>query len=80
MIEVTATCGLLLGAPDWHFRGTQAVGEVQESLVGIRWFVKLNFVREGIHSGAFICPWGNHSLLLLCYGCFVFKFHILDLI
>lgn len=83
MSEVTATSGLLLIAPDWHFRGTEAVGEVQEGLEGIHWFAKLSFVGERIYSGGSLSPLLERwypLLLFVCYGCFVVKFQILDLI
>lgn len=69
--------------PHLVLQGPQAVAEVQESLEGIHCFAKVKFVRQGIHSGGFYISLGKPSyplLLFLCYGCFIFKLQILDLI
>ena len=65
---ITAASGLLLIATHGHLRGAWAVGGVQESLDGICWFVKLNFVTEGTHYGGFTSPWAN-CLVLCCSFC-----------
>lgn len=60
---IPATNSLLLIAPDGCLKGAWPVGQVQESLEGISWFVKLNFVREGIYCGGFSSPWANCPVL-----------------
>lgn len=69
--------------PHLALQETPGCGEVQESLEGDSLSCKGQICEGGNPFWGFYIPLGKPSyplLLLLCYGCFIFKFQILDLI